>query len=122
MTVPHQVLVAEDEELIRDLVCCELRDAGFAVVEAASGHHALRLIAGGAPLHALFTDIRLGQGPDGWEVADTFGQAYPGAPIIYASGFVPGPRRDRPGSLFFAKPYQPMAICDALQRLLVPSL
>lgn len=118
MRSSHQVLVAEDEELIRDMVCCELRDAGFSVVEAADGHHALRLIADGLVMHALFTDIRLGHGPDGWDVADTFGQAHPSAPIIYASGFVPGPRRDRPGSLFFDKPYTPVAICDALRCLL----
>jgi CheY-like chemotaxis protein len=112
------ILVVDDEPLVRDLIACELRDAGFVVIEAASGVEALERIASPAVIDLLFTDIVLGPGPDGWDVAIAFREAGPGRPVIYASAYVPGAHRRVLGSVFFDKPYLPLQIVHAARLLL----
>ena len=63
------ILVVEDEELVRDMVAEELRDAGFHVLEAADGEAASSLLADDCSVDVLFTDIRLPGPLDGWAVA-----------------------------------------------------
>jgi CheY-like chemotaxis protein len=116
-----RVLVVEDEDLVRSVATDELRDAGFDVVEAASGDEALRAIDADPSLDALFTDIRLGAGPDGWEVAQIFRSRHPEDPVIYASGYSPGEPRRLSNSLFFPKPYRPSRITAALKLMLAAS-
>ena len=38
------VLVVEDEEIVREIVCMDLEDAGFDVLEAKSADEALSLL------------------------------------------------------------------------------
>ena len=118
MAHPYRVLVVEDEYLIREVICCELREEGFDVVEAASGAEAVELIRGTSMFDVLFTDIRLGGGPDGWDVAHAFRERFPGAPVAYASAYAPGERRPVADSVFFPKPYRPTAVCRALFGML----
>jgi CheY-like chemotaxis protein len=118
----HTVLVVEDEDLVRRIALDELRDAGFAVVGASSGHEALRVLEGGTALDALFTDIRLGPGLDGWEVAAAFRARVPDGPVIYASGYVPGEPRRLPNSLFVPKPYRSSRITAALKVMLAAAV
>jgi CheY-like chemotaxis protein len=121
MAVSFRVLVVEDEYLIREVICCELLEAGFEIIEAANGGEAMDLIRGPLPFDVLFTDIRLGSGPDGWDVAHAFRATYPGAPVAYASAYAPGERRPVEDSMFFPKPYRPSAVCRALLTMLARS-
>ncbi len=117
MAAPFHVLVVEDDDLIRAFVVDEMRDAGITALEAASGEDALQLIRERHLIDALFTDIRLGPGADGWDVGEAFRDAYPNRPVVYASGYAPGPMRTVPGSLFIPKPYKADAVIDTLFRL-----
>ena len=116
-----RILVVEDEDLVRSVMVHELRDVGFEVIEAASGQQALQAITENDGLDALFTDIRLGAGPDGWDVAAAFRSAHPDDPVIYASGYVPGEQRRLNNSLFFPKPYRPSRIAAALRLMTAAS-
>jgi two-component system, OmpR family, response regulator len=61
-----QVLVVEDECLIRMLVCNLLEDAGYACIEAANAVEALALLDSKLCRPALLvTDFNLGAGPNG---------------------------------------------------------
>ncbi|MEK6704037.1 MAG: ATP-binding protein [Planctomycetota bacterium] len=52
------ILLVEDSALVRELVSEELRDAGYAVLSAASGPEALRLMEiDGRPIDLLLTDV-----------------------------------------------------------------
>ncbi|KAA2234681.1 BLUF domain-containing protein [Salinarimonas soli] len=113
-----RIFLVEDEDLVRNVAAQELVDAGFEVVEASSGHEALRLLHADDGLDALFTDIRLGHGPDGWDVAAAFRASHPERPVIYASGYAPGEHRRLSNSLFFPKPYRPSQISGALRLVL----
>lgn len=118
MALPYTILLVEDDALVRMFIVEELRDAGFHVVEASSGAAALAVLNANTPLDALFTDIRLGAGPDGWDVAEAFRAVHADKPVIYASGYTPGGLRKVPGGVFICKPYQASDIRRALHELL----
>ena len=87
MTDQLTLLLVEDEPLIRLMLEKELADAGFALVVAANGRQAMaELDADAARFRAVVTDIRLGEGPDGWEVARQARELVAGIPVVYVSG------------------------------------
>lgn len=51
------VLVVEDEVLIRDVVCEELADAGFEVIEVGTADEAIAVLEAREDVHLVFTDI-----------------------------------------------------------------
>jgi hypothetical protein len=64
-----KLLLVGDEIRVLDWLDTQLSDAGFDVVVAGNGVHALaELEANGTRFAALVTAINLGSGPDGWEV------------------------------------------------------
>ncbi len=81
------VLVVEDDEPVRLLVCLELRAMGYRVIEAASGAEALRLIEQGEPIDLLFTDVVMPGGMSGRELADAALRLRPDLPVLYTSGY-----------------------------------
>ena len=111
------VLLVEDEFFVRyDIATC-LRDAGYVVVESASGEQAIALCRSQTSIDMVFTDINLGGAVSGWEVAECFRSEQPDVPVLYTSGRVVDAERCVPGSVFVAKPYQPDDILNACQRL-----
>ncbi len=100
------VLLVEEEPIVREIMRDALLDAGFEVVEVASGREALSFLNGRTPVHALVTDIRLAGGPDGWAVARATREFHPFCSVIYISGCVPGALEMVPGSVFLSKPLQ----------------
>lgn len=81
------VLLAEDEAFILDLLEGALSEAGFHLILASDGTQALReLEVGAARLSGVVTDIRLGSGPDGWDVGRRARDLLPQIPVIYMSG------------------------------------
>lgn len=109
------VLIVEDELMLLEVMAAELEDAGFAVTQATTAEIAHTLIAAGAAIDVLFTDIRLPGAMDGWQLAEAARQLRPGLPIVYATGFTRTPPRMAEGSLFFTKPYRAQAIIDAIR-------
>ena len=81
------ILVVEDEPLIRENLCEALEDAGFEVVEAASGVVALELLNHfPRRLSALVTDLHMPGGVDGGQVAERARVVAPGVPVVIVSG------------------------------------
>jgi CheY-like chemotaxis protein len=114
---PLVVLVVEDEWLVSDMIATHLRDAGYLALEIATGDAALALLRQGGHFDILLTDINLGAGANGWDVAEAFRAAHPHRPIIYVSGNPIELGRRVPDSLFFQKPYQPEDIVSACQEI-----
>ncbi|MDB5644213.1 MAG: response regulator receiver protein [Hyphomicrobiales bacterium] len=115
------ILVVEDEEIVREIVCLDLAEAGFAVLEAASGDEAIVLLrnrsAGEDAVDLLFTDIRMPGTLDGWTLAEQARDLAPGLGVIYASGHITRPERAVPGSIFLSKPYRTANLLESLRRL-----
>ena len=80
------VLLVEDDDLVRDCLAEALHDAGLDIEGSASGEDALAVLKGAAAPKVLVTDINLGQGMDGLAFARAAREVYPGLPVVYISG------------------------------------
>ena len=111
------VLVVEDEFFVRyDIAIC-LREAGYVVVETASGEEAIALCKSELSIDIVFTDINLLGPASGWDVAECFRTDRPDVPVLYTSGKSVDSRRCVPGSVFVPKPYKSTDILQACQRV-----
>ncbi len=85
------VLVAEDEEALRQMVVHVLKVQGYTVLEASSGREALELWEKAkAPVHLLVTDMVMPGGVLGSELAERLTRKCPTLKVIYTSGYSPG--------------------------------
>lgn len=80
------LLLVEDDVLVRMTVALMLEDDGFRVVEAASATEAMGLIQEGLEATVVVTDIDLGAGPNGLELADNLHSLRPDAAVIFITG------------------------------------
>ncbi len=115
----HQILFVEDDVIVSHSACNFLRDRGFRVLEADCAQGASDIVGRLPYLSALVTDIDLGSGEDGFDVARRTRAAYPGVPVVYVSGTA-GSRHAGEGvidSVFISKPYHPRQIAEALCAL-----
>lgn len=81
------LLLVDDEPLIVQMLEDDLAAAGFNIVAAANGREAIdTLDAWSNDIAGVVTDIRLGQGPSGWEVARHARGLSSTIPIVYMTG------------------------------------
>ena len=103
------ILLAEDEDAIRELVAASLRSQGFTVHTAEDGTHAAAIWSElKDEIDLLFLDVRM-PGLDGPDVLRLARQDRPGVPAVFSSGFIPdddgaNERFDR--VLYLPKPYR----------------
>ncbi len=116
MQCDRVILVAEDDELIRAVMCEVMRDHGFEPAEAANTAEALKLIDERADLRAAFIDIDLGDHGGGYLVARKMRDTRPGVKIVYTSGGPHGEfEHERVSDAeFVPKPYRPDTVCHLL--------
>ena len=112
------VLVVEDDWLIRDHIVTDLRQEGWAVLEAATGAGALRALREAEKVDLLITDIGLADALTGWDVAETLRTSHPQVSVIYASGNPVNDRRRVAGSVFLSKPLAVSELTATCRRLL----
>jgi CheY-like chemotaxis protein len=112
------VLVVEDDWLIRENIVTDLRQEGWAVLEAATGAGALTALNDGEKVDLLITDIKLADALTGWEVAEAFRTAHPEVPVIYASGNAANDHRRVAGSVFLSKPVAASELTATCRKLL----
>lgn len=117
---PKEVLVVDDEGLICALLELTLTEAGFVVTRASCGAEALAVLdrAGGA-FDALVSDVRLGNGPDGWAVAERARVVAPGIPVVFMTGdsCADWKAKGVVNSVVLQKPFQPAAVVSAVLAL-----
>ena len=120
------VLVVEDEPLVREAVAAVLRGAGFGVAEAASAEEALALAGsadhgggGGAAPAVVVADLRLGAGMDGLALGAEARRRWPGVGVVYATGHPDSfdGRLLGPRERYVLKPFAPAALLGAVRRL-----
>jgi two-component system, cell cycle sensor histidine kinase and response regulator CckA len=85
---PRQVvLVVDDEQGLRDLVCRTLRAQGYRTLEAGHGAEALEVIETSPdPVDLVVTDVVM-PGMDGRELGRRLAQRWPDLPILYISAY-----------------------------------
>jgi CheY-like chemotaxis protein len=79
------VLLVEDDALIREVLGDALQGAGLDTVGSASGEAALEVLRDGLP-GVVITDINLGGGMDGLALGRAARARFPDLPFVYISG------------------------------------
>lgn len=114
------VLIAEDEDAVRELAAQFARSAGYRVIVARDGLEALAIAqASSEPVHILLTDIVLPhiRGP---QVAQSWRQHHPELKVVFMSGYIEY-QKDAgilPGDLFLQKPFTCGALIEKLEEAL----
>ena len=115
------VLVVEDETLILLDLESALEEAGFEVVAAASAEQAIVAFDDNpGKFRALLSDIRLGPGLSGWEVARHVRQTNSTIPVVYVSGDSASQwgAEGVPNSIMISKPFFLPQVITAISTLL----
>jgi PAS domain S-box-containing protein len=85
------ILVAEDEDILREMVVQVLKIQGYTVLQAASGRDALEVWErANRPVDLLLTDLVMPGGIMGSELAERLSSQSPRLKVIYTSGYSPG--------------------------------
>jgi CheY-like chemotaxis protein len=81
------ILVVEDNAKLRQITARQLREAGYAVLEASDGGSALATLRSDVPIDLLFTDVVMPGEPDGYDLARLGRLRRPGLKVVLTSGY-----------------------------------
>jgi CheY-like chemotaxis protein len=116
-----EVLIVEDDPLVSQVAVAFLVRLGCATSVAASAEQALERLASDGPVDVLMTDICLGAGMRGTELARIVAERFPGIAVLLVSGYSADPLDDDespPGAERVCKPYRREELARALRRAL----
>ena len=115
--VPN-VLVVEDEMVLRMRAVDIVADAGFTPVEAVNADEAIAILESRSDIDLLFTDIQMPGSMDGLKLAHAVHDRWPAVKIILVSGQVKPSDAERPAdSRFFGKPLGDRQMIGELQAM-----
>ncbi|PYU34654.1 MAG: hypothetical protein DMG31_05590 [Acidobacteria bacterium] len=114
------IVIAEDEDAVRELASRFLKSAGYTVLSAKSGTEALALAKRwGKPIHLLLTDVVMAhmRGP---ELAALMRRFYPVVKTVYMSGYQDYGASDafEEGCSFVQKPFSRDNLLDVIGQAL----
>jgi CheY-like chemotaxis protein len=114
------ILLVEDDELLRELLCDALRSEGYVVLAAETPTDAIELLQGyPGEVDLLLTDVMM---PEmlGTALAKKARAIRPQVPVLYISGYVDQPTvaELRRGSAFLQKPFSTEQLVATIQRVL----
>ncbi len=117
----HTILVVEDEVLIRLNIADYLRDCGYRVLEAGAAQEAIDIIAGGAAVDLVFSDVQMPGDIDGFGLAQWIRKTHPEIHVVLTSGYARAAEKaaelceDGP---LLGKPYEPQSVAQRIREML----
>jgi two-component sensor histidine kinase/CheY-like chemotaxis protein len=115
--VPN-VLVVEDEMVLRMRAVDIVEDAGFTPVEAVNADEAIAILESRSDIDLLFTDIQMPGSMDGLKLAHAVHDRWPSIKIMLVSGQVRPSDAERPvDSRFFGKPLAARQMINELRAM-----
>jgi PAS domain S-box-containing protein len=117
----RRILVVEDEEQVRDIVCRLLRKAGYQVFAAPHPAEALRMCReGGLAFDVLLTDVIM-PGMSGTQLTAELRRDRPGLPVLFMSGYTSGPApggQELPADApLIRKPFESQTLLNEVHRV-----
>ncbi|WP_433301473.1 response regulator [Actinoplanes sp. CA-030573] len=118
----HRILVVEDEDGVRDIVCRILVKAGYEVHAAGDPQEALKLcLERDLQVDALLSDVIM-PGMSGTQLAAELRRSRPDLPVLFMSGYTSGPapggQELPPDAPLLHKPFQNDQLLNAMHQLL----
>ena len=117
---PEVVLVVEDENEVRRMICLVLEREGYRVLDATDGREALQLITEArATVDLIITDIVM-PWMGGEELMEELRAAGHRTPIIYTSGFVRRAEElsEHTPDALLVKPFTPRHLLTVVDKVL----
>ncbi|MFI5494900.1 response regulator [Actinoplanes sp. NPDC051859] len=115
------VLVVEDEDAVRDIVCRILTKAGYQIHRTATPHEALKLcLEDHVQIDVLLTDVIM-PGMSGTQLAAELRRSRPDLPVLFMSGYTgvsPGGQELPPDAPLLRKPFSKDTLLTELHKLL----
>jgi CheY-like chemotaxis protein len=111
-----EVLLVDDEQLVRDGTAAMLRELGHRVVEAGGAGEALEKLQDGLQIDVLVTDYKMPR-MDGAELARHLRRSHPQLPVLLITGYS-GHADETRGLSRLAKPFRQADIAAALAELM----
>jgi CheY-like chemotaxis protein len=116
------ILVVEDEPVVRELAAQILRGRGYTVYEASGGEEALAILKSRSePVDLLLTDVVM-PGMNGRILAERVREIRSEIRVLFVSGYLDrgggGPQMLPADAAFLEKPYVPVRLIEAVQRVL----
>ena len=118
------VLIVEDEEIVRQLVCTVLSDRGYNVLCASNGEEALEMSGEHeGKIALLITDVVMPQ-MGGLELSRIISERRPDTRVLYVSGYSESDMNEQgilaPDADFMEKPFTPQALTRKVREVLNP--
>ncbi len=116
------ILVVEDEAPVRQIAARVLSEAGYRVLQAEGGRHALELVRRTeTPIDLVLTDVVM-PSMSGPELAAAIAELRPGLPVLFTSGYTDAEIFRRgllaPDAAFLSKPFTAAGLVLAVQERL----
>src|SRR5437588_3755659 len=112
------VLVVEDEMVLRMRAVDIVENAGFTAVQAINADEALSILESRSDISLLFSDIQMPGSMDGLKLAYAVHERWPSIKIILVSGQVKLSDAEKPAnSRFFGKPLEVKQMITELQEM-----
>jgi len=113
------VLLAEDDPIIRRFIITSLEREDFIVFPANSGAEALEVCRNIVKVDLLLTDVRMGDGLNGVELAERIMKERPGTKVLVMSGFpetrIEAAEKQLP---FLGKPFTSALLIERVRSIL----
>jgi CheY-like chemotaxis protein len=113
-----RVLLVEDDAEVRSVAQRFLAALGCSITACANGEQALRELGGQVGIDLLLTDIALGTGMRGTELATAARQRLPELPVLLMSGYASALLEAPSGWDLLRKPYTRAELGRAMARVL----
>lgn len=85
--MPPRILIVDDEENVLSTLESFFDDTGFTVVTCSSAEAAIKEIGNGRRFDVVLTDVNLGEGENGYQLAQTVNSRWPETKVMVTSGF-----------------------------------
>lgn len=118
----EDILVVEDDDLVRRQAVANLKALGYRVTDARDGIEALAILKSGRRFDLLFTDVVMPRGMNGRQLAEAAAELCPDMPVLYTSGYAENhiihQGRVAPGLTLLNKPYNSSDLAKKVRGVL----
>jgi signal transduction histidine kinase/DNA-binding response OmpR family regulator len=114
------ILLVEDNEQVRHFAAATLNELGYTVLQAGSGDQALALLQEKTRVDLLFSDVVLGNGMSGFELAAAANSRLPGLRVLFTSAYHDLATAENGRANMLQKPYWEHELAAAVRGALGP--